>query len=67
MKHKCELDGCLKKIKLVETLTNICNCDLLFCSNHKQPECHNCQYDYKSEIAAEIMKNGCPASKLVKI
>lgn len=67
MKHKCNMKDCKKKLSLVETITNKCKCGNIYCISHKTPECHNCNYDYKSEAAAEIMKNACKTSKIIKI
>lgn len=67
MKHKCEHSECGKSIKLIETLTNKCKCGMTFCSKHKTPETHSCGYDYRAAAAAEIMKNGCPPSKITQI
>ena len=67
MKHKCCFEGCSKKIKLVESITNKCKCGHIFCNSHKHPESHDCQFDYKAAAAAEIMKNACPTAKLEKI
>lgn len=67
MKHKCCFEGCSKKIKLVELITNKCKCGHIFCNNHKYPEAHECQFDYKASTAGNIMKNACSTVKLQKI
>ena len=67
MKHKCCYEGCSKKIKLAETISNKCRCGHIFCNGHKHPEFHHCQFDYKALTAGEIMKNACPTAKLHKI
>lgn len=39
---KCFL--CHKRVGLLEFK---CRCDNTFCSKHRQPEYHNCSFDYK--------------------
>ena len=55
-KKKCAF--CKKKVGL---LGLTCKCGKLFCTNHLQPECHNCSFDHRTR-AKEILEN-----KLVKI
>lgn len=41
---KCFL--CLKKLTFLDTQTNKCYCEKIFCDKHKIS--HNCDFDYKS-------------------
>ena len=67
MKHKCSFSGCKKKVSLVETVTNKCKCNNIYCVLHKNPESHQCTFDYKASLSSEIMKNECKPCKVIKI
>ena len=45
--HRCGLDGCRKKLNLVQQ-NKTCKCELMFCSKHFPFEEHNCCFDYKA-------------------
>lgn len=54
------MDNCIicnKKLKLSETVTNICKCKKKFCNFHFIPENHFCSYDYRTKNSDEIQKN----------
>lgn len=56
---------CKNKLKLSETISNKCKCENLYCNNHKIPELHNCNYDYKSLNKKNLVK--VEAEKITKI
>lgn len=49
----CEKD-CKKKLG---TIKFTCHCKLNFCSKHRLPENHNCQFDYVSEGKKKLKEN----------
>lgn len=55
-KSRCSFDGCKKKLKL----TNLeCRCKNRFCNKHRLPECHNCQWDPRSNDEIKKYKKDC--------
>lgn len=44
---RCMLDGCRKKLKLVDLSKGNCKCQKMFCSKHYGD--HSCSYDYRKE------------------
>lgn len=38
---------CRKKLNNIKQVSNMCKCEQVFCDNHKQPEVHKCEYNYK--------------------
>lgn len=67
-KQKCAFNSCNKKIKIIDILVSTCKCKLIFCSNHRLPETHDCSYNFQNEINKEafIEENKCMASKFNK-
>lgn len=65
----CGADGCQKKIKIIDELISQCRCGEKHCVNHRLPETHKCEYDFKKSInyVALIEKMKCVPSKLNKI
>lgn len=61
-KPRCSFAGCNKKVGMLNQFK--CRCDLMFCSIHKLPEDHNCQYNYKND---KIKLEKVVAEKLIKI
>jgi predicted nucleic acid binding AN1-type Zn finger protein len=58
--------GCKKKVGLLGIK---CRCGFTFCGTHRYPECHNCEFDYKT-MGKEILKVQNPvvvAPKIVKL
>ncbi len=47
--NRCKI--CNKKVGL---LGFVCKCEDLFCSKHRYPDGHNCQYDYKSNKRKQL-------------
>ena len=43
---KCQHEGCKIKLKLTDLN---CRCEKRFCSIHRLPESHNCDYDFKKD------------------
>ena len=55
-KKRCYLNDCNKKLKL----TNLeCKCKHRFCSKHRLPESHDCQWDPKSNDEFNKFKKNC--------
>lgn len=48
---------CNKKLKIIEIATNSCKCKNIFCSLHKNPEEHKCNYNYRLNKSNDIEKN----------
>lgn len=40
---------CQKKLKLIEMTTQKCKCGYTFCKKHKEPNDHQCGYNYFQE------------------
>ena len=62
----CNVNGCNKKINLIDEVVSLCKCGKKHCIRHRLSETHNCNYDYRGNVnKAEIIKNmKCVASKL---
>jgi len=70
-KKRCNHPECRKKLSLVDTTMGECKCEKFFCSVHRDPETHQCSYDWhntkKNELAKILNSNKCVASKLTAI
>ena len=70
-KKRCNHPECRKKLSLVDTTMGGCKCEKFFCSLHRDPESHQCSYDWhntkKNELAKILNSNKCVASKLTAI
>ena len=70
-KKICNHPECKKKLSLVDTTMGGCKCEQFFCSLHRDPESHQCSYDWhntkKNELAKILNSNKCVASKLTAI
>ena len=51
-KTRCALDGCNKKITLVDYA---CKCANTYCRGHRVPETHNCTYDFREEHKKQLL------------
>ena len=64
--NRCNFPECNKKLRLIDLE---CRCGKKFCQQHKFPEEHKCEYNYKDsskrDRSAEMMK--CIANKIQKI
>ena len=62
----CMFHGCVKKIKLIDYP---CKCGNFYCKYHKNPETHNCSYDYKenNNKNQKIKELECKSNKIQKI
>ena len=47
-KPVCAMDGCKRKLKLVE-VTTVCKCSKVFCGKHRHAEDHSCDFDYQGK------------------
>ena len=45
--NKCNLEDCNKKLQLTDFK---CKCNYTYCSKHRLPETHYCNYDYKTKF-----------------
>ena len=70
-KKRCNHPECRKKLSLVDTTMGGCKCEKYFCSLHRNPESHNCTFDWhntkKNELAEVLNSNKCVACKLTSI
>lgn len=48
---------CNNHISLVETITNRCKCKNIYCIDHKRPECHNCEFNFKEAQTLYLTSN----------
>jgi hypothetical protein len=61
--NRCSHNQCNKKLLLSDLS---CRCELRFCSLHRQPELHQCSFNYKS-YGKEILEKtvvGCQREKV---
>lgn len=69
MKNKCFF--CNKKINLVETTTNKCKCNNIFCTKHFFYLSHNCNFDYNldniNKLSSNIINYSEIENKIIKI
>jgi len=64
-KRRCAM--CNKKVGLTAFT---CKCEGLFCSLHRYPECHDCQFDFKAAeraVLAESVTGGGQFERITKI
>eukprot|EP00731_Ephydatia_muelleri_P027987 Em0019g860a len=60
-KKKCW--KCSAKLPLSQQQLGECKCGFVFCSLHRLPEQHDCQYDHKEVGRQEALKTMVPAGK----
>jgi len=62
--NKC--NKCSKRIKI---MCFECKCDGVFCITHKNPESHDCTYDFKTLGNQDFIKNNPQiiSQKIIKI
>jgi len=65
MSGRCYYKNCNKRLKLTDYK---CKCNNIYCSIHRIPETHDCDFDYKNSINKEkIIENmRCVSSKIEK-
>lgn len=64
---RCSKEGCRKKLTLVD-LTIQCKCEGFFCKKHRQPEQHDCSFNFKDKDVEKLVKSmECHASKVIQI
>jgi hypothetical protein len=68
-KPRCCVEGCNKKIPVVDRLMCMCHCGKHHCITHRFPENHNCTYDFRNIVDkdAAIEKIKCVAPKLTSV
>ncbi len=54
---KCNLEECNKKLQLTDFK---CKCNNIYCSKHRLPETHSCNYDYKTSGRDLLNKQNQP-------
>ena len=66
---RCQYDECRKKITPVQEIVGLCKCGQIYCITHRDPSCHKCTFDFKSEINKDnfIKNNKCIAQKVLQI
>jgi hypothetical protein len=65
--NACFFEKCNKKLKLTDFK---CRCDHIYCSLHRLPKTHNCNYNYKLnhiEHKEMIEDMKCLNEKIIKI
>ena len=64
---RCSKEGCRKKLILVD-LTIQCKCEGYFCKKHRQPEQHDCSFNFKDKDVEKLVKAmECHANKVIQI
>lgn len=63
MKVRCGMEGCNKKLNLVDQSVGKCRCQGVFCNNHRYGKNHQCTVDLKQENQDIIAKNNPVVSK----
>jgi len=66
MPNKCNFEGCAKKIAVI---VGDCKfCQKKFCTQHRLPEDHDCEFDFMSKDREKLKKANplVTATKLVK-
>ncbi len=63
---KCAADTCTKKTGLISFT---CRCNLVFCTNHRLPEKHNCSFNYVCQGKELLSQKLLPVvlEKIIKI
>ena len=66
---RCAVEGCKKKIPVVDQLMCHCQCGKHHCIKHRFPENHGCTFDFRNAVdrVAEIEKIRCVAPKLTSV
>ena len=59
---RCQMKECKKRLLLTDM---VCRCNRYFCSLHRLPEQHNCDYNYKAENNDTAKKTTIDAMKCV--
>ena len=64
--NRCNLEECNKKLQLTDFK---CKCNNTYCSKHRLPETHCCNYDYKTNGRDLLNKQNqpCIAKKILII
>ena len=63
-KQSCAYPECKKKVNQVEMLMGKCRCENVYCSKHRMPETHKCEFIYKYDKDEFITANKCVAAKI---
>ena len=63
-KKRCAFEKCKRKIQPADELIGTCKCGNIYCSKHRMPEMHDCQYVYKMDKEKFIKDNLCVAKKI---
>ena len=68
-KEQADHKKCFSCTKKVGSLGYKCKCGLTYCRNHRLPEDHECDYDFKQDAIKKLTKENPTviASKLAKI
>ena len=60
----CSHIDCKKKINLTEQIMGKCRCNNIYCIQHRNPESHDCSFNYTMDKETFIQPNKCVESKL---
>ena len=61
--NRCQMEGCKKKIKLSQLITNKCKCENIYCNQHRLPKKHKCTFDFFNDLdkSKQIERMKCVA------
>ena len=51
--NRCAFKTCTRKLYLTDA---VCRCQHIYCTLHRLPETHACNYNFKTETKAAFMK-----------
>ena len=62
--NNCFYEDCGKRLKITDLK---CRCEYIYCSTHRLPETHACNYDYKTSGRDLLVKQNqpCIAKKIL--
>ena len=63
---KCNCVNCNKKLKLTD-IEMKCKCGKTFCYKHRNPEEHNCKYNFEVENKSSIIDEMKIVSKKISV
>ena len=52
----CTFDSCTRKLGLIPFQ---CRCNGNFCTKHRMPEAHACEFDFKTSGRATLQRENC--------
>lgn len=65
LSNRCNYPECSKKLRITDLK---CKCNYIYCSLHRLPEQHDCNFNYKLNDQKKIISDmKCESIKIVKI